>query len=840
MANANGSIDEIIGQQAYQQVDQMKAKLAELEQSFIATAKAASSLMSTNVGGGTGNGGIKATTQSLTELEKATQRLIKANNEYGSDLAKIKVLLAQQTAANKNEAKESLAAAGSYNKMQSEMTILLAKYKALSAEMRSGSVGKAMAADIAKLNSELKALDSSLGNNQRNVGNYAGALSKVWAGLRQIAYILPGLGIAGIFNLIGEGIGKLFPQIGELYDKIVNGNQEAQKAAKELSEDIGKQTGKFESLTRQLNDNNLSRKEHIKAAKELKELYPTALKNYSLEEIAAGKAAGAINLIKDALIAVAMARAAQADIDKAAGEKYANEKRIEELKAKLILEKENQKVLLEQTKTINKNDNYYNLVVERANMSTKAISSMSSEIDNLTNKNLVLENSMNKTAAAIGNYNASANAGGLNLEGEDLSKGKKKDKGKTRIELLQQQYDEEVKTTRKKYSELYKTEEEWQIKLLEINDKYAKMRIDKMTKEEQSQRIDFDDKILKSTQDVIEKQTKALNQQIKNDIDNNKRSLRSRIKDNEERLKDEQKSCDEIDRIGEEAWKKQQERQKKTKATDEEIAAAKIKLEQDIANSIASISESIINAIYSRKLQEFDAIDKKLTETYNNELRFIEQSGLSAKQKERQKQELEAETEAKRKKNDKDRVDALRKQAKLQKALDINSLISSTAIAVMAALGAKPYTPANILLAAGAAVTGAAQLAKVIATPLPQYAKGRKGGKAEWAIVGEKGIEGIRTPDGKMSLTPDKPTVTFLPKDAEVIPHHEMIKNAAFVNLAKQSQVTVDKYQEALIAKFEEELEELRGIKSAILNKEFGNAVNVYKGFEQYKNSNIR
>lgn len=821
MANANGSIDEIIGQQAYQQVDQMKAKLAELEQSFIATAKAASSLMSTNVGGGTGNGGIKATTQSLTELEKATQKLIKANNEYGSDLVKIKTLVAQQTAANKNEAKESLAAAGSYNKMQSEMTILLAKYKALSAEMRNSSIGKDMAANIAKINTELKSLDSALGNNQRNVGNYAGALSKVWAGLRQIAYIIPGLGIAGIFNLIGEAIAPVIEKMG-IFNSASDKMREAlSKLSKDAQENGSKEIVIASQLYNQSTNVNLSLKQRKLAVDELQKLYPSYLGNLSDESIMAGKAKDAYNELTQALLNKSIVNGLNAQAEEIG-------KPLAPLLIKL--NEVNTKIADLRKSSTGPSIRGYSVIGNQTAEDVGRLKELEAEAQSLRNQIEPIYRQLNKIFELSGKFS--------NELIFDKPKDKKDKQGKTRIELLQQQYDEEVKTTRKKYSELYKTEEEWQIKLLEINDKYAKKRIDKMTKEEQSQRIDFDDKILKSTQDIVEKQTKALNQQIKNDIDNNKRALHSRIKDNEERLKDEQKTCDEIDRIGEEAWKKQQARQKKTKATDEEIAAARIKLEQDIADSIISISNSIANAIYDSKLKEFDAIDKKLTETYNNELRFIEQSGLSAKQKERQKQELEAETEAKRKKNDRDRVDALKKQAKFQKALDTSAIIANTAIAISRDMALPP--PLDAIAIASDIAVGAAQLAKVIATPLPQYAKGRKGGKAEWAIVGEQGIEGIRTPDGKMSLTPDKPTVTFLPKDAEVIPHHEMIKNAAFVNLAKQSQVTVDKYQQALIAKFEEELEELRGIKSAILNKEFGNAVNVYKGFEQYKNSNIR
>jgi hypothetical protein len=48
-----------------------------------------------------------------------------------------------------------------------------------------------------------------MGNNQRNVGNYASGFQKAFGFLRQAAYIIPGIGVAGIFNLIFEGVTKV-------------------------------------------------------------------------------------------------------------------------------------------------------------------------------------------------------------------------------------------------------------------------------------------------------------------------------------------------------------------------------------------------------------------------------------------------------------------------------------------------------------------------------------------------------------------------------------------------------------------------------------------------------
>jgi hypothetical protein len=840
MANANGSIDEIIGQQAYKQVDDLKLKLAELEQSFINTAKAASSLMSANVGGGgTSSGGIKATTQSLSELEKATQKLIQANKNYGSDLTKIKELLAQQNQANRTQAKDALAAAGSYNKMQSEMTALLARYKALSAEMRSGSIGKNMAADIAKLNTELKALDSSLGNNQRNVGNYAGALSKVWSGIRQIAYILPGLGIAGIFDLAFNAITPLIQKMSIFNNELRTFKNTLIEGQKESTQEVTE----LDRLYKKTQDTTRSITERKAAVDKLQELYPAYFKNIKDENILNGTSVSIYNELRDSIIEVAKVKSVEAKITE-----IINNGLDEELKLKEKLKKAKALEFLNKGKIISDTGirdergtvtDAYTLSAAQSDARRKqVVNAAQEELDVFTmaqKEKLKIYEDYLKNIKAVVLRQSSGNSGAAD------------NPSKTRIDLLQQQYEQELLAAKRQSADLEENESQAFFRRLKIVEKYSNDKLlssKDLNAKEKEQATKFEEQLLNIVIDGTAKRKEENKKYLQMDVEDFKLNLKIKEEENkkaEDKKKEQQKhildllkkETDLYKKEGEDRFKNLTEQQKK------ELEARK-KLEQDIADAISSISDSIINAIYDRKLRQFDAIDKKITSTYENELRFIEQSGLSAKQKERQKQELEAETEAKRKKNDKERVDALRKQAKLQKALDINSLIASTAIAVMSALGAKPYTPANIALAAGAAVTGAAQLAKVIATPLPQYAKGRKGGKAEWAIVGEEGTEGIRTPDGKMTLTPNKPTVTFLPKDAEVIPHHEMIKNAAFVHLAKQSQVTVDKYQQALIDKFEEELEELRGIKSAILNKEFGNSMNVYKGFEQYKNTNIR
>ncbi|MFZ4705549.1 MAG: hypothetical protein ACOYMF_06020 [Bacteroidales bacterium] len=80
-------------------------------------------------------------------------------------------------------------------------------------------------------------------------------------------------------------------------------------------------------------------------------------------------------------------------------------------------------------------------------------------------------------------------------------------------------------------------------------------------------------------------------------------------------------------------------------------------------------------------------------------------------------------------------------------------------------------------------IMGALQAALVMSQPLPKYFKGRKGGKSEFAITGERGAERIDLPGGKSYMTPGKPTLTYLPQGASVIPHEQSMNDFAFVTV---------------------------------------------------------
>lgn len=95
------------------------------------------------------------------------------------------------------------------------------------------------------------------------------------------------------------------------------------------------------------------------------------------------------------------------------------------------------------------------------------------------------------------------------------------------------------------------------------------------------------------------------------------------------------------------------------------------------------------------------------------------------------------------------------KQAKYAKSQALINAAINTASAIVTTLAQLGATPWGIAASVIAGAMGAAQIGIIASKPLAQYAKGRKGGKGEYALVGEKG-----------------PEVMYVPEGASIVPNH--------------------------------------------------------------------
>ena len=120
------------------------------------------------------------------------------------------------TATLKLQQKELINESGSIDHLRARLALLTKAFNAMSAEQRSMPFGKFIEAEGLKTSATLKQLEGRIGDHRRNVGDYGNAmqnaLSGAWKGIRMFAYLIPGLGIAGVFDLIAQAIKALWEE----------------------------------------------------------------------------------------------------------------------------------------------------------------------------------------------------------------------------------------------------------------------------------------------------------------------------------------------------------------------------------------------------------------------------------------------------------------------------------------------------------------------------------------------------------------------------------------------------------------------------------------------------
>lgn len=137
------------------------------------------------------------------------------------------------TADTKGFEKNVDSATGSIDELKQVAKNLKAELGGLDAQMRNSKGAKALAAELKVVKSEIKDLERQANISGQATGN---ALTKGFSGIRTLANILPGIGIAGIFGLAFEGLEKfisgldLLPSKLDPIKELRNTMQEAEKS----------------------------------------------------------------------------------------------------------------------------------------------------------------------------------------------------------------------------------------------------------------------------------------------------------------------------------------------------------------------------------------------------------------------------------------------------------------------------------------------------------------------------------------------------------------------------------------------------------------------------------
>ena len=193
---------------------------------------------------------------------------------------------------------------------------------------------------------------------------------------------------------------------------------------------------------------------------------------------------------------------------------------------------------------------------------------------------------------------------------------------------------------------------------------------------------------------------------------------------------------------------------------------------QTAADSLNTIND-LVSTIYDAKIAKVEEEQEANTEAGEAEqeriAQMVEQNVITEEEGEARKRAAEDKTAKKNEELEKKKAKLKEKQAKFDKLNSIAQVGISTALAIMNMMESAPW-PVNIAMAAVAGAMGAVQLATIIATPLPKYAKGTANHKGGPAIVGDGGVPEVITYGGNAWITPDKPTLVDLPAGASVIP----------------------------------------------------------------------
>lgn len=200
----------------------------------------------------------------------------------------------------------------------------------------------------------------------------------------------------------------------------------------------------------------------------------------------------------------------------------------------------------------------------------------------------------------------------------------------------------------------------------------------------------------------------------------------------------------------------------------------KIERTTEMWGAMVSGIGSMISSIYDRQIEAVEAeqeANEKAGEEEISRIEALEERGaITTEEAEARKRAAEDKTAQKNAELEKKKAALRTKQAKFEKATSIAEAAIQIAGGILQTIKQLGF-PAAIPMIAALGAMGAIQLATIIATPIPKYAKGTDSHKGGLAVVGDGGVpETIVTEKGAY-ITPSVPTLVDIPKGAKVIPY---------------------------------------------------------------------
>jgi hypothetical protein len=518
--------------------------------------------------------GVKVNGSGVSAQKKAVDDLAVSNNKLAISAAKVAEaqakaeqaairtataqarLEAVTTRTAQADAKASAAKKKALEDEQDEYKQLVKAYneaaaaaKRLQAANPNSNEAQQAALKAKELIEQIKGIDASVGQYQKNVGNYSNAIAdgfgKAFGFLRTAANILPGLGLSGLFLGIFEGIKFAGEALGLFNNKLFDTARQREvlnELTKESSKLAGKESADLKILKAEIENTNLPMKTRLQSIKDIKEEFPSYFDGLKDEDLLVGNVGNAYEKAAQAILQKARAQAAATQIEKIETEKLAILQRSQE----------GQKGLSNAVKTGQIKEGFGKSKEQRI-AELVAIQDAQRQVDQERIDQLNKEEQFLMKAV---------------LDGAEAKKNLEKKTGKERVEIAK----ESTKELLDREFELYKISQAERIKLLDEFSKAEGLNL--------AQRLQFitlhtqakNELITRQAEDEIRKQNEleaALQANLKKSKDNEKKNILIELKNVEtERLKivananvaiaeNERIATTEVSRLKEEAYQKQ-------------------------------------------------------------------------------------------------------------------------------------------------------------------------------------------------------------------------------------------------------------------------------------------
>ena len=586
----------------------------------------------------------------------------------------------------------------------------------------------------------------------------------IWKRLASGVFSFNTILFAGVtlLTIYGEDLVKWTKELfkgADAADKLATKTKTMNKAFEEGSKSSANEIANLRTLFKVASDVNKPLEDRKRAVKELKDLYPSYLKNISDQKILAGEAAKAEKDLTDAMLNKAIY---EASIDLMSE----HIKKVVELTKK---RKDAQSIVNQELDAITKTNIEaikQGKVAEDLQATNKEIikqKGVISELDwEISNQQKEINSTLEASSELYRNIidvkkdddDDDAEGNLKALEGEKIALDDLKNKYKERISLL--------------LAIQFASKDVDVVNMLQKEIDYNQQRLDQLNQ-------------IKPAYEGINTQLKRWVEYITflrdNEIDPSKLEKYNKVLEelkkqldfnegDEVRLIDTTLIGKELDDLAKmykrDAKAKKDSEKEKQEAIEKTIE--KLKMLNELQNAIADIGIALVERRIVKIEEERDAY----IESIDEQIAASDESNASEEAKEKQKEELEKEKRKKEKEYQKEIAKEKTKQAKIDKAAALFEVGINTAIAV-----AKVWGQTGIFGVAAqipVLIMGALQTAAILAQPIPKFKEGSKG-KFRKDTLGEwgHGTPEVLTKDGQiLAISDSTPSLGVFPEGSEI------------------------------------------------------------------------